>query len=70
MSGSDGRQRAQVDKLMALPYMKPTDDLILLFSLYMEPVFAQIQLKNKQNTELKQARDRLLPKLMSGELEV
>jgi len=49
MSGSEGRQRAQVDKLMALPYMKPTDDLILLFSLYMEPVFAQIQLKNKQN---------------------
>ena len=70
MSGSDGRQRAQVDKLMALPYMKPTDDLILLFAMYMEPVFAQIQMKNKQNTDLRQARDRLLPKLMSGELEV
>ena len=70
MSGSDGRQRAQVDKLMALPYMKPTDDLILLFSMHMEPVFAQIQIKNKQNTDLRRARDRLLPKLMSGELEV
>ena len=50
--------------------MKPTDDLITLFSIYMEPVFTQIQMKNKQNADLRKSRDCLLPKLMSGELEI
>ena len=70
MTGSDGRQRAQVDKLKTLPYLKPTIQVIELFARCVEPMFIQIQTKNKQNMELKQARDRLLPKLMSGEIEV
>lgn len=37
---------------------------------YVEPMFMQIQKKNEQNVRLRQARDRLLPKLMSGEIEV
>ena len=57
MTGSDGRQRAQVDKLKVLPYLKPTGQIMRLFAKYAEPMFIQ-------------ARDRLLPKLMSGELEV
>ena len=70
MTGSDGRQRAQVDKLKTLPYLKPTIQIIELFARYVEPMFMQLQTRNKQNMELKQARDRLLPKLMSGEIEV
>lgn len=70
MTGSDGRQRAQVDKLKILPYLKPTKPIIRLFAKYVEPIFIQIQKKNEQNVRLRQARDRLLPKLMSGELEV
>lgn len=70
MTGSDGRQRAQVDKLKTLPYLKPTIQVIELFARCVEPMFIQIQTKNRQNMELKQARDRLLPKLMSGEIEV
>lgn len=70
MTGSDGRQRAQVDKLKVLPYLKPTGQIMRLFAKYAEPMFIQIQKKNKQNARLRQARDRLLPKLMSGELEV
>lgn len=70
MTGSDGRQRAQADKLKALPYLKPADQIMMLFARYVEPMFIQIQKKNEQNVRLRQARDRLLPKLMSGEVEV
>ena len=70
MTGSDGRQRAQADKLKALPYLKPTDQIMMLFARYVEPMFIQIQKKNEQNVRLRQARDRLLQKLMSGEVEV
>ena len=70
MTGSDGRQRAQADKLKALPYLKPTDQITRLFAGYAEPIFLQIQKKNEQKIRLRQARDRLMPKLMSGEIEV
>ena len=70
MTGSDGRQRAQVDKLKVLPYLKPTADIISLFENLVAPLFAQIHTKNRQNAELKQARDCLLPKLRNGEIEV
>lgn len=70
MTGSDGRQRAQVDKLKVLQYLKPAEQIMRLFAGYTEPMFIQIQKKNEQNTGLRQARDRLLPKLMSGEIEV
>lgn len=70
MTGSDGRQRVQVDKLKSLPYLKPTDQIMRLFAEYAEPMFMQIQKKNGQSIRLRQARDRLLPKLMSGEIEV
>lgn len=70
MTGSDGRQRAQVDKLKTLPYLKPADSVVELFGEYVGPMFAQIQVKNKQNMKLVEVRDRLLSKLMSGEIEV
>ena len=70
MTGSDGRQRAQADKLKVLPYLKPTDQIMMLFARYVELMFIQIQKKSEQNVRLRQARDRLLPKLMSGEVEV
>ena len=70
MTGSDGRQRAQVDKLKGLPYLKPTIRVIELFTKCVEPIFSQIQIRNQQTADLKQARDRLLPKLMRGKLEV
>lgn len=70
MSGSDGRQRVQVDKLMAYPFLKPTACIIEMFAKLADPIFTQIYTKNEQNIELQKARDRLLPKLMSGELEV
>lgn len=70
MTGSDGRQRAQVDKIMQFPYLLAPQSTLEAFSQLVEPIFEQVYLKNDQIAQLSQARDRLLPKLMSGEIEV
>ena len=70
MTGSDGRQRAQVDKLEILPYLKPTRNVIDSFAHIAEPMFKQIDVKRRQIQHLTEARDMLLPKLMNGEIEV
>ena len=48
----------------------PPSDLLELFENEVNPIIAKILLLNKQNKSLSQSRDRLLPKLMNGELEV
>lgn len=70
MTGSDGRQRAQVDKLEALPYLKPPQNVIEAFSHIAEPIFEQITSNRTQILYLTEARDMLLPKLINGEIEV
>ena len=50
--------------------LKPTNDLLVRFHEIAEPYFRKIELLDKQIVSLSEARDRLLPKLMSGELEV
>ena len=56
--------------IKAMPFVLPNYELITAFSKIVAPIFNQIKNKQKSCLELKQARDRLLPKLMSGELEV
>ena len=70
MTGSDGRQRVQVDKLKDYPYLLPPCEVMDAFKKIVEPIFEGIYKKNEQIECLMQARDRLLPKLMSGEIEV
>lgn len=70
MTGSDGRQRVQVDKLKAFRYFLPTPDLIHRFEEIIKPVFDTVSTLNEQCHWLIEARDRLLPKLMSGEITV
>ena len=48
----------------------PPSDILGLFENEVNPIIAKILLLNKQNKSLSQSRDRLLPKLMNGELEV
>lgn len=48
----------------------PTDKLISAFEGIVSPMIQEITLLNKTVLLLSQARDRLLPKLMSGEIEV
>lgn len=70
MSGSDGRQRVKSDKLKMLDYLHPTSELVKKFEKVAGPIFEKICKLSKQMQQAKQARDLLLPKLMSGEVEV
>ena len=70
MSGSDGRQRVKSDKLKMLDYLHPTGELVEKFEKVAGPIFEKICKLSKQMQRAKQARDFLLPKLMSGEVEV
>ncbi len=70
MTGSDGRQRAQVDKLKQYPYLRPSQLIIDQFGTFAAPIFMHIHGLNKQNSDLQEARNRLLPKLMSGEISL
>ena len=70
MSGSDGRQRVKADKLKVLAYLLPPAGLIHRFEQIVSPMFEMVFKLNKQIFVATQARDRLLPKLMSEEAEV
>lgn len=50
--------------------MVPTDDLLKQFNLIAKPMYRKIEILEKQIQQAKESRDRLLPKLMSGEIEV
>lgn len=56
--------------IKAMPFIMPSAEILQAFSDQIEPILNEI--KNKQATciKLAEARDRLLPKLMSGEVEV
>ena len=48
----------------------PTQKVLSAFNAVVSSIMQQIKAKMKQNIHLAEARDRLLPKLMSGEIEV
>ena len=48
----------------------PTKKVLSAFNAVVSSIMQQIKAKMKQNIHLAEARDRLLPKLMSGEIEV
>lgn len=54
----------------ALEIMIPNEDMLTLFDNNVSPLFEKIKNLYKQIELSKEARDRLLPKLMSGEIEV
>ena len=53
-----------------LDYLQPTSELVEKFENVEEPIFEKIYRLSKQMQQARQARDLLLPKLMSGEVEV
>ncbi len=55
--------------LEAILVFIPTDDILQQFNACCEAYQSKIEMLRKQNVLAQEARDRLLPKLMSGELE-
>ena len=56
--------------IKSMPFIMPSGDILGQFSMIVQPILDQIELKQKIIFRLTEARDRLLPKLMSGEIEV
>jgi type I restriction enzyme S subunit len=57
-------------KFKGLPALEPERKLLNKFHAKVEPFFNQISRLQKQNINLKETRDLLLPKLMSGKIEI
>ena len=58
------------NELTSKPVLIPKKELQIKFSEIVKPFFEQINILTKQNTQLRQIRDRLLPRLVSGKLQV
>ncbi len=65
MSGSDGRQRAKVDKLKCLPYLLPLDNIIQKSLDLFKPIFSNIESLSIQSQRLDEIKNMLLSKLMN-----
>ena len=56
--------------IKGMPFVMPDDVTIAQFHKIVKPILDAIKDKQNMNTKLSEARDRLLPKLMNGEIEV
>lgn len=58
-----------VDTFKLIPFIIPEKKILSMFEEAIDPIFSQIEKLLLQNQKLAQARDLLLPRLMSGEIE-
>jgi type I restriction enzyme S subunit len=70
MSGATGRQRVQEKCFDKFLIAHPDPDTIEAFSAAVKPLFQAVFNLAKKNVVLRKSRDLLLPKLISGRLEV
>lgn len=70
MNGADGRQRVDERKIMSMKLPVPPMYLIESFDYIVKPIFDEVLQLSKTNHNLIKQRDLLLPRLMSGKLEV
>ena len=56
--------------IKAMPFVIPTDAELVSFHSATAPMFEMIKTRQRENTRLAELRDSLLPKLMSGEIDV
>lgn len=72
VAGSKGTKMPRGDKqqIMTYPIYIPTESELTAFTDFAAPILSQIHGNNEENARLKRLRDTLLPKLMSGEIDV
>ncbi|MBA1147841.1 restriction endonuclease subunit S [Ectothiorhodospiraceae bacterium WFHF3C12] len=70
MSGATGRQRIRVESIKEFPVVQPDDETLRRFQEFAGPCFRHIRVLAEKNTNLRTQRDLLLPKLVSGEIDV
>lgn len=64
------QKKISQSNLNSLNMIKPTDDIVAYFSKFIEPSFNAIKSRKDENILLSRLKDILLPKLLSGEIEV
>lgn len=69
-TGSTGQTELPRDRVANCHVLIPDNDLLDLFYTLIEPMTMRIVAAQQQIVAAREARDRLLPKLMSGEIEV
>lgn len=62
--------RGDKQQIMAYPVALPPDEELDEFNALALPILAQLHSNKVENKRLSATRDALLPKLMSGEIEV
>ena len=55
--------------IKGMPFVMPEHETLVSFSRIISPIMNEIYTKQAQNRRLAESRDRLLPKLMTGEME-
>ncbi len=70
MAGASGRQRVQTSCFDSFYLPQPRNDALAKFASTVEPIFLEIDILSKSNAKLRQTRDFLRPKLISGEMDV
>ncbi len=70
MNGADGRQRVDEDKLKSTKILQPEKAVLARFETIITPIFSSVYQMVQENKNLIRQRDLLLPRLMSGKLEV
>lgn len=70
MNGADGRQRVDEEKLKSTKIIQPTKAVLERFEEIVSPIFDEVLKLAQKNSNLAAQRDLLLPRLMSGKLEV
>ena len=70
MTGASGRQRVQRAFFDEYQLAQPTDEVLGKFHHLVSSMFDNIHVLAQKNDTLREARDLLLPRLVSGELDV
>ena len=71
VTGSTGsRQRTPSSETLQYSFVMPAREDVALFSSLVHPMYEQIRVNAIENEKLKRLRDSLLPKLMSGTVDV
>ncbi|MDF3217942.1 MULTISPECIES: restriction endonuclease subunit S [Mesorhizobium] len=70
MTGSSGRQRVPPSSVAAWEMALPPSGILEAFGRIVDPLFSSIQAAAAQSRTLRDLRDTLLPKLISGELRI
>jgi type I restriction enzyme, S subunit len=70
MSGASGRQRVASDCFDSLSMVRPTAEVAALFESIAMPMLEEVLQHRRQSDRLAETRDLLLPRLITGQLDV